>query len=35
MKQEELIKALISELFKMDNVHHEYIDNNTSYVVDS
>ena len=35
MKQEELLKTLIEELFKMDNVHHEYIDNNSTYVIDS
>jgi hypothetical protein len=35
MKQEELLKTLIEELFKMDNVHHEYTDNNSSYVIDS
>lgn len=35
MKQEELLKTLIAELFKMDNVHHEYTDNNSSYVIDS
>lgn len=35
MKQEEILKTLIEELFKMDNVHHEYTDNNSSYVIDS
>ena len=35
MKQEELFKTLIKELFEMDNVHHEYTDNNSSYVIDS
>ena len=35
MKQEELLKTLIEELFGMDNVHHEYTDNNISYVIDS
>ena len=35
MKQEELLKTLIEELFGMDNLHHEYTDNNISYVIDS
>lgn len=35
MEQEEIVKALIKELFKMDNVHHEYTDNDISYVIDS
>lgn len=35
MKQEEILKSLIEELFKMDNLHHEYTDNNSSYVIDS
>ena len=35
MKQEELLKALISELFKMDTLHQEYQDNDTHFVVDT
>ena len=35
MKQEDLMKTLIKELFKMDTVHHEYIDNDNAYVIDS
>ena len=35
MKQEELLKALISELMGMDELHQEYQDNDTHYVVDS
>ena len=35
MKQEELLKTLIQELFGMDNLHHEYTDNDISYVIDS
>ena len=35
MKQEEVMKTLIKELFKMDNVHEEYQDKDTHFVVDS
>lgn len=35
MKEEEIIKTLIEELFKMDTMHHEYKDNNSEYVIDS
>jgi hypothetical protein len=35
MKQEELLKALIKELFKMDTLHQEYKDNDSHFVVDS
>ena len=35
MKQEELLKTLIKELFAMDNVHEEYQDMDTHFVVDS
>lgn len=35
MKQEELLKLLVNELFKMDTLHQEYQDNDTHYVVDS
>jgi len=35
MKEEELMKTLIQELFKMDTVHHEYKDNDSEYVIDS
>jgi len=35
MKQEELIKQVIEELFSLDNLHQEYQDKDTHYVVDS
>ena len=35
MKQEELLKALIKELFAMDTLHQEYQDEDTHFVVDS
>lgn len=35
MKQEELLKALVKELFAMDTLHQEYQDNDTNFVVDS
>ena len=35
MKQEELLKALIKELFEMDTLHQEYKDNDSHFVVDS
>ena len=35
MKQEELMKALIKELFALDTTHQEYQDNDTHFVVDS
>ena len=35
MKQEELLKALINELFAMDTLHQEYQDNDSHFVVDS
>ena len=35
MKQEELLKALIAELFEMDTLHQEYQDNDSHFVVDS
>jgi len=35
MKQEELLKTLIKELFAMDTLHQEYQDNDTNFVVDS
>ena len=35
MKKEELIKQVIEELFSMDNLHQEYQDNDTHYVVNS
>lgn len=35
MKQEELLKALIKELFAMDTLHQEYKDNDSHFVVDS
>jgi hypothetical protein len=35
MKQEEILKALIEELFAMDTLHQEYQDNDSHFVVDS
>ena len=35
MKQEELMKTLIKELFAMDTLHQEYQDNDTHFVGDS
>ena len=35
MKQEEILKALIKELFAMDTLHQEYQDNDSHFVVDS
>ena len=35
MKQEELLKALITELFKTNTLHQEYQDNDTHFVIDS
>lgn len=35
MKQEELMKSLIKELFALDTTHQEYQDNDTHFVVDS
>ena len=35
MKQEELLKQVINELFSLDNLHQEYQDNDTHYIVDS
>lgn len=35
MKQEELLKSLIRELFKMDEMHQEYQDNDTHILVDT
>ena len=35
MKQEELLKQVIKELFSLDNLHQEYQDNDTHYIVDS
>ena len=35
MKQEELMKTLIKELFEMDTLHQEYQDNDTHFVIDS
>ena len=35
MKQEEIFKTLVEELMKIDTVHHEYIDNDNAYVIDS
>lgn len=35
MKQEEILKTLIKELFAMDGLHQEYQDNDTHFVVDS
>jgi hypothetical protein len=35
MKQEELLKALVKELFALNELHQEYQDNDTHFVVDS
>ena len=35
MKQEELMKTLIEELFAMNELHQEYQDKDTRFVVDS
>ena len=35
MKQEELFKTLIAELFGLDELHQEYQDNDTHFVVDT
>lgn len=35
MKQEELMKLLVNELFKMNTLHQEYQDNDTYFVIDS
>ena len=35
MKQEELLKTLIKELFAMNELHQEYQDNDTHFVIDS
>ena len=35
MKQEELLKALVSELMGMNELHQEYQDNDTHFVIDS
>ena len=35
MKQEEILKTLIKELFGMSELHQEYQDNDTHFVVDT
>lgn len=35
MKQEELMKTLIEELFEMDTLHQEYQDNDIQFAIDS
>jgi len=35
MKQEDLLKALITELFEIGELHQEYQDNDTYFVIDS
>ena len=35
MKQEELLKTLIKELFTTNELHQEYQDNDTHFVIDS
>lgn len=35
MKQEELLKTLIKELFALKELHQEYQDNDTHFVIDS
>ena len=35
MKQEELLKTLVKELFGLNELHQEYQDNDTQFVIDS
>lgn len=35
MKQEEILKALVEELMGLDELHQEYQDNDTHFVIDS
>ena len=35
MKQEEILKALVAELMGLDELHQEYQDNDTHFVIDS
>jgi hypothetical protein len=35
MKQEKLLKTLIAELMALNELHQEYQDNDTHFVVDS
>lgn len=35
MKQEEILKTLVKELFALDTMHQEYQDNDTHFIVDS
>lgn len=35
MKQEELLKTLVKELFGLSELHQEYQDNDTHFVIDS
>jgi hypothetical protein len=35
MKQEEILKALVTELMGLDELHQEYQDNDTHFVIDS
>ena len=35
MKQEELMKVLVKELFGLNELHQEYQDNDTHFVIDS
>lgn len=35
MKQEELLKTLVKELFNLNTMHQEYQDNDTQFIVDS
>lgn len=35
MKQEELLKTLVKELFGLNELHQEYQDNDTHFVIDS
>ena len=35
MKQEDLLKTLISQLIAMNETHYEYTDNSTNFVIDS
>jgi len=35
MKQKNILKELVKELFKLQELHQEYQDNDTHFVIDS
>ena len=35
MKQEDILKELVKELFNIGTLHQEYQDNDSQYVIDS